>query len=36
LSAPAGGDFLHRDEPRNFKTKGSRRNLRARKRSLNY
>jgi|DewCreStandDraft_4_1066084.scaffolds.fasta_scaffold42218_3 cold-inducible RNA-binding protein len=35
-SAPAGGDFLHRDEPRNFKTKGSRRNLRARKRSLNY
>ncbi len=32
----AGGAFPYRDEPRNLKTKGSRRNLRARKRSLNY
>ncbi len=32
----AGGPMPYRDEPRNFKAKGSRRNLRARKRSLNY
>ncbi|GIW45949.1 MAG: hypothetical protein KatS3mg077_3231 [Candidatus Binatia bacterium] len=35
-AAEAGGSQPYRDEPRNFKSKGSRRNLRARKRSLNY
>ncbi|MCX8071819.1 MAG: RNA-binding protein [Candidatus Binatia bacterium] len=34
--AASAGAPPYRDEPRNFKTKGSRRNLRARKRSLNY
>lgn len=32
----AGGASSYRDDSRPFKTKGSRRNLRARKRSLNY
>lgn len=35
-ASPGNGDFFPREEPRNFKSKGSRRNLRARKRSLNY